>query len=423
MSTALGIAAVTATLRDLLNNGMLDRTEDVGDVNVTVLPPDRVWPGGGGDRRNSLNLFLYHVTPNLGYRNAQMPSRDARGDRIANPPLAIDLHYMITAFGVQDFAAEILLGHGMQILHETPVLTRTHIEAALGGGVPTPGDDLPDDVNVLRSADLANQLESIKLTPHNFTLDEVARLWTAFQTPYRTTACYLATVLLIESRRPTRASEPVRERVVATVPLLHPSITAVEPLVVPFSLAPRLTLKGAGLRGAGTEILVGELAGSVDSAGSTETSVAVRLPAGLRAGLNQIRVVRRATLPDGTFRRSEASNSAPFAFAPRLRPDGAGLDVDIDVAGSPRAGTIAVRIDPPVGRDQKATLLFTRIGLEPESFAFASPTREGDTDEIEFVVAGLAPGDYLARVEVDGAQSALSFGPDGRATGPLVSLP
>ena len=50
MSNALAIGAVTAVLRDLLNNGLVDH--DVtgslgGNVTVSALPPDRIRIGDG----------------------------------------------------------------------------------------------------------------------------------------------------------------------------------------------------------------------------------------------------------------------------------------------------------------------------------------------------------------------------------------
>jgi len=421
MSTALGIAAVTATLRDLLNNGLLDRKTNTGDVTVSVLPPDRVWPATG-NKTNSLNLFLYHVSTNPGYRNHLMPQRDSDGNRVTNPPLALDLYYMLTAYGVEDFNAEILLGHGMQILHETSVLTKKHIEAALGGpGVAVSGDDLPADVTLLGTADLANQLESIKLSPYNCSVDEAYKLWSAFQSPYRPSAYYMATVLLIESHRPTRASLPVKERVVVTVPLLHPSITAVEPLIVPFSGTPTLTLKGSGLKEVGAAALVGDIAAPI-SAGASDSSMVVTLPSGVLAGPNQVRIVHRALMPDGTFRTSESSNSAPFLYAPQIRPKGPGLDVTPVLTGAPLKGKITVKIDPPAGKDQKVTLLLNPAAASAGTLTFAAPTRLTDADTIVFTVAGLAVGDYLIRVEVDGAQSPLTQDVGGNYVGPKVNL-
>ena len=53
-------------------------------------------------RTNVLNFFLYQVTPNLGWRNADLPSRENGGSRTTYPPLALDLHYLLTAYGSQD---------------------------------------------------------------------------------------------------------------------------------------------------------------------------------------------------------------------------------------------------------------------------------------------------------------------------------
>src|SRR3954452_3099141 len=118
MSSPLAIAAVTAALKDLLNDGMLNHDlSSVGSFSVTALPPDRITTGQ--TEPNQLNLFLYQVTANQGWRNTGLPSRSPAGDRIDTPPLALDLHYLLTAYGSQDLNAEILLGYAMQLLHET----------------------------------------------------------------------------------------------------------------------------------------------------------------------------------------------------------------------------------------------------------------------------------------------------------------
>src|SRR6202008_88230 len=120
-------------LVDLLNNGLIDRdvsSTGVGDVSVTAWPPDRV-DAGASNRQSQLNLFLYNVTQNQGWRNVGLPARDSRGVRIDNPPLALDLHYLLTAYGAEQLHAEILLGYGMQLFHETPILTRDAVRRSL----------------------------------------------------------------------------------------------------------------------------------------------------------------------------------------------------------------------------------------------------------------------------------------------------
>ena len=124
MSSPLAIATVTAVLKDLLNDGLVnsDLSASVGTrhrvarCRPTGSPPATQEP-------SQLNLFLYQVTPNPGWRNADLPSRDGGGARVTSPPLALDLHYLLTAYGADDLDAEILLGYAMQLLHERPVLT------------------------------------------------------------------------------------------------------------------------------------------------------------------------------------------------------------------------------------------------------------------------------------------------------------
>src|SRR5688572_7139043 len=123
MSNALAIAGVTAVIRDLLDSGMIDHaiTDAMGQgVTVTAIAPDRV-PLEGADARPQLNVFLHQATPNAALRNTALPSRDRHGTRLSNPPLALNLHYLVTAYGAGDLQAEVLLGYAMQLLHETPV--------------------------------------------------------------------------------------------------------------------------------------------------------------------------------------------------------------------------------------------------------------------------------------------------------------
>ena len=75
-----------------------------------------------------------------------------------NQPLALDLHYLLTAYGAEDLHAELLLGYAMQLLHETPVLTRQSIRTAL---LPSPvnGSILPAALQALSASDLADQVD------------------------------------------------------------------------------------------------------------------------------------------------------------------------------------------------------------------------------------------------------------------------
>ncbi len=210
MSSALAIAAVSAVLRNLLDDGMVEVAPAVGSVKVTAVAPDTI-KLDDPDAGPSLNLFLYRVSPNAGWSNAGLPSFDADGARVSNPPLALDLHYLLTAYGSSDFHAEILLGYAMSLLHGRPVLDRAAIRTALNPS-PLGPSILPPAFQALAASDLADQVEAVKVTLEPLDTEEMSRLWSAIQAHYRPTAAYHASVVLIEAAKTTRSALPVLTR-------------------------------------------------------------------------------------------------------------------------------------------------------------------------------------------------------------------
>lgn len=197
MTSALAIASVTYLLKDLLDNKLVRHgiTASVGDVTVSALPPDRITTGT--DERSQINLFMYRVTPHTAWRGMRPPGE---GDGARAPSLALDLHYLITAYGERDFQAEILLGSAMQLLLETPVITPAMIRAALPTSKNGRGG-LPPLQQTLASAGLAEQVEEIKLCAEFMGTEEASRLWSALQAKYRPSAAYKASAVFIEADR------------------------------------------------------------------------------------------------------------------------------------------------------------------------------------------------------------------------------
>ena len=190
---------------------------------MTAVAPDTI-DLDDADEPPRLNLFLHQVTPNSGWRNAGLPSRSAiSGERLTNAPLALDLHYLLTAYGRADFQAEILLGYGMHLLHERPVLDRAAIRRALN---PSPLDVsmLPPAFQALAASDLADQVELIKITPAAMGTDEMSKLWTAIQSHYRPSAAYHVSVVLIEGTQAGASRRCRCCRAASSIP--SPSATA-----------------------------------------------------------------------------------------------------------------------------------------------------------------------------------------------------
>jgi len=258
MSNALAIASVTRALLDVLNDGLIndDVASAVGQsITVTAMPPDRVLSQQAPNAPDptQLNLYLYNVSYNAAWRNTELPTRDGRGNSVTQPLLPLDLHYLLTAYGASDLHSEILLGYAMQVLHETPVLTRAALRRTLTAGA-VDAQILPPAFNALRSADLADQFELVKLAPSSMGTDELSKIWTAFQSHYRTSTTYDASVVLIESRRPARSTLPVLTRNVFVNPDLLPpipTITLIEPVrrQTAARLGERVDIRGARLDG------------------------------------------------------------------------------------------------------------------------------------------------------------------------------
>ncbi len=92
MSNPLAIAAVTAMLRELIKRGVRDFLPNPDD-NVTTKPLDKA--RNGNSSPDQLNIFLYQTVPNAAWRNMDMP-RQVRPGETGQPPLALNLHYLIT---------------------------------------------------------------------------------------------------------------------------------------------------------------------------------------------------------------------------------------------------------------------------------------------------------------------------------------
>ncbi len=426
MSNALAIAGVTAVLRDLLDSGMIDHdvTDAMGQgVTVSAVAPDTI-PIEGPNARPQINIFLHQVSHNAALRNLDLPSRDRGGGRLSNPPLALDLHYLITAYGTGDLQAEVLLGYAMQLLHETPIPSRDAIRTALSPpGMPVDGALLPSVYQALRASDLAEQYEQIRITPAPMNTEEMSKLWSALQAHYRPTAAYQVSVVLISPSRPARAPLPVLTRgpripsltdpavlretgVVVRAGLGH-SFPVLDGIVLPDArtaahLGDNITLTGQGLDGVEHSLVLSlprlgieHVLTPATSASSSEVAfdlpnVAADLPAGnylvalriRRAGETQPRTSGQLMLqvaPEFT-----GLQTPPEQFA--REPD---LSANI---------TLACR--PDVRPNQRASLLVAGREIVAEPLAAAAGS-------LDFVIPQAPVGVHHVRLRVDGVDSQL----------------
>jgi hypothetical protein len=419
MSTALAIAGVTAVLRDLLNDGIINHNVSGvlgSSVTVSVLAPDRVVPANTTEA-SQINLFLYLVTPNLGWRNDGLPSRDASGRlRLANAPLALDLHYLLSVYSGGDLHAEILLGYAMQLLHEIPVLTREGIRAALNPS-PNVGANLPPALRALVDSGLEDQVELIKLTPEYLNTEEMSKLWTALQSHFRPTAAYTASVVLIEATQPARSPLPVlsrgpvdpatgRDRGVVVNPGLVPSLPTLTAVVPPAHqpvarIGDTIALKGHDLDGTGREVLLAHDRFEIDT-----TITASPPPASGADGLVEFTLAQAqaANLPVGVYRigarllrSGETTARETNRLALTLAPQMTNLPLNIARDGSGTA-TFTIQFVPMLGAGQSAVLVLGQEEFLPQGLG-SPPT------ELNFVIPNAPVGSHPARLRIDGIDS------------------
>lgn len=424
MSNALAIAGVSAVLKDLLDSGLIDHqvTDALGaGVTVSSLAPDAV-PIDGDDAAPRLNLFLYQVTPNAAWRNVDLPSRDASGRRVSNPPLALDLHYLLTAYGIAELQAEVLLGYGMQLLHENPVLSREAIRTALNPS-PVSGALLPSVYQALRSADLAEQVELLKITPSAMNAEEMSSLWSALQAHYRPTAAFQVSVVLIEPQGSAISPLPVLTRgrfvpalqrdegVVVAPGLVPPYPTLVSVLATAHTtpstlqLGDVVTVRGHHLAGTARAIVLRSDRFGVEqdipvASGADEATFDFNmpnLPAALPVGLYQLqfRVLRAGEAEPRTSNVLQRVKLAPAitSFPPIAMTRSA-------------ANVLSLRIGcaPEVRVGQKVTLLMDTPVDTRE--APAQPfTANTATLDFELADAPPAGGTPLLRLKVDDIES------------------
>jgi hypothetical protein len=392
MSNPLAIAAVTATF------GRLVRNVPLSGITFSAMAPDIA--RASGDTTRQLNIYLYSVTPNAAYRNADLPTRAAGGELVGQPVVALDLHYLLTAYGDGDdeIDAHHLLAHAMSLINDRPVLTRASILAAIAAESATPATH-PE----LAASDLAEQPEAVKLTMHPLSSEDMFNLWSAFQTGYRLSVAYEASLVLIERRAAMRSRPRPRAAQLTVLPLSRPRAERVEP--------PETTAETA-VAIIGSELGTGAVRVRVDGEltppdAVTAERVTVTLPGGLQAGIHALSVVRDAHVETGDVPLFE-SNVVALVLIPRISGP---------IASVAALGTLVVDVAPPVGRHQDALVLVGDVGIPV-------PPRTADAPLSSLAVTlppAVTAGDHLVRVRVDGAESELQT-TGGVFSGPTVTV-
>ncbi|MEV4334880.1 DUF4255 domain-containing protein [Streptomyces sp. NPDC049597] len=204
MSNALAVATVTQALALLIESN-LGPEMDIAVKVETRKPPNEP------PAEPTITVFLYQVTPNPSLRNADVPTRASDGTLRKRPAAALDLHYLISAYGEEaELVGQRLIGCVVRTLHEMPVLPKDLIELAA-------------ERPYLAGSDLAESPQKVRFSPIVMDIDETSKLWGMLhQTPYSLSVAYQASLVLLEGRERPTPAKPVEERTVKVLPFGAP---------------------------------------------------------------------------------------------------------------------------------------------------------------------------------------------------------
>ncbi|MBW6435160.1 DUF4255 domain-containing protein [Actinoplanes hulinensis] len=193
MSNALAIATVTQALAMQIERNLPPEIDFA--VNVQTRRPHSEPP-----TEPSITVFCYQVTANAALRNADQPVRASDGTLLSRAAAALDLHYLISAYGEEnELVGQRLIGSIVRTMYENPVL---------------PADVITEAAQrpYLDGSDLAAAIQRVRLTPTAMDVDETSKLWGMFhQTPYVLSVVYQAALVLVDGREVPPQRPPVRE--------------------------------------------------------------------------------------------------------------------------------------------------------------------------------------------------------------------
>jgi len=408
VSNYLAFATVTATLQRTLQAAV---QMDVEGARITTVSPSEI---GNGTPEMGVNIFLYQVITNPALHNIDSTPMRNKGNPVKRQS-AMDLYYMFSFYGNNnELAPQRLLGSVVQTLNDQRVITEQMLVDARADST----------YSFLRQSDLDDQVHQITLIPMNLSLEDLSKTWAVFfQTPYVLSIAYKALVVFVEGKESKDRALPVRDRRLggmATFPA-QPRIEKIESTAgafEPILADSTLLIKGKQLKGSHfTRIRIGGIEITPQAVRNDQLTLSLaNLPHyALRAGVQGLQVIHPPSLTgtaDPQQRQSGTeSNVMPFVLRPRVNTVSVS-DVE-ETDDERRNATITVDVNVLVGATQRVVLALNAFTIaSPTAYMFDIPKRESDTRQVTIPIREVEPGEYLARLLVDGAESQLLIDSD-----------
>ncbi|MCH8988045.1 MAG: DUF4255 domain-containing protein [Chloroflexi bacterium] len=176
---------ISLHIRGLLFDGLAGDDEVGGSFtsenNISLASPADL---ADGNSDVLVSLYLYQVLPNAHMNNQNLIP--IGNDQQQYPPVSLDLSYLLTPMGASPEEDLVILGHSVQILAANSIVRANFLDS-----------------------DFRTSRPEIRITANPVNLEELTRIWSAFNEPYRLSVCYQVQAVAVDSSR-----TPLEERAV-----------------------------------------------------------------------------------------------------------------------------------------------------------------------------------------------------------------
>ena len=426
MSNFLAIATVTATLQRIIQAAI---QIDVPGSRVTTVRPEASKTGAP---EVGVNVYLYQATPNPTWRNHDLRTRRPKGELVKRAQAGLDLYYIMTFYGNEtELEPQRLLGSAVRTIVDYPIMTPEMIQDTLDN--PT--------FSFLAGSTLGQQVERVTMIPSMVNTEELSKIWSVFfQTPYILSFPLEGSAVLIEGNKTSGRALPVRRTDFYTTPY-QPVISQVlseagsrQPIVANSTVLirgqqlqgesasqtqsdPTLSMREA-VRWESPENVRDRIQIRIGDAKLTSQTISdqeIRLDLSslppeekqsLRPGVQSLQVLypvprRERFEPE----RVIGSNVVPFILCPTITEiQIQQLDDNTDGYYSTQIG---IQVDLTVDSKQRVLLFLNERASNPAAYIFIAELRSEDANLIVFPINDVKGGEYLVRVQIDGAESPL----------------
>ena len=422
MSNSLAIATVTATLQRLLQRAI---AEDFPKAKITIVRPEA---SGNNTPKLGINLYLYHVSPNLAWQNSDLRTRRPKGELTKLAQAGLDLYYLMSFYGKEEeWEAQRLLGVAVRTILDNPILNPAIVTDTINH---------PEN-SILADSTLGQQVDRVTISPSNMSVEDFSKIWSVFlQTPHALSFAFQVSAVLIEGSKQIGRALPVRNiefYTTASQPIIEQVISeagANRPIVANSNLI----IRGKQLQGEQTQIKIGKAIVTPQSISEREINLNLSLlpteqTNSLRAGIQSLQVFH--SIPKHSPlepERAISSNVMPLALCPTVAPEVEILDMECNEDDLCSA-EVRVQVDLIVGKLQRVLIFLNQVSsYNSTAYIFQAKSRQDNTNRVTFPILNVTPGGYLVRVQIDGAESPLLVDAEAKSeardryVGPIMVL-